>query len=96
MNFVSPTSPSSTNLMKAISDLAQQQDPSVPVVPTLSSGFTDSRYLRERKLIVYGFTPIELTAEAAQTIHGANERIAVANFTAGLRRMVALLQILGS
>jgi acetylornithine deacetylase/succinyl-diaminopimelate desuccinylase-like protein len=96
MNFVSPTSPSSTNLMKAISDLAQQQDPGVPVVPTLSSGFTDSRYLRERKLIVYGFTPIELTAEAAQTIHGANERIAVANFTAGLRRMVALLQILGS
>ncbi len=96
MNFVSPASPASTNLMKAIGDLAQQEDPSAPVVPTLSSGFTDSRYLREHKLIVYGFTPIELTAEATQTIHGVNERIAITNFTAGLRRMVALLQILGS
>ena len=96
MNFVSPASPSSTNLMNAISTLAQENDPSAPVVPTLSSDFTDSRYFRERKLIVYGFTPIELTAEAEQTIHGANERIAIANFSAGLRRMVTLLQILGN
>jgi acetylornithine deacetylase/succinyl-diaminopimelate desuccinylase-like protein len=96
MNFVSPVSPASTNLMKAIENLAQQEDPVAPVVPILSSEFTDSRYLRERKFIVYGFTPIELTAEAAQTIHGVNERITIANFTGGLRRMVALLQILGS
>ncbi len=95
LNSVSPASPTSTNFMKALEQVAERQDQGVPVIPVMSTGFTDSRYLRQHKLIVYGFNPIEITPELQQTIHGVNERIGIDNLVRGIQRMVMLLEVLG-
>jgi carboxypeptidase PM20D1 len=53
--------------------------------PALSIGFTDSLLLRPLGVHAYGFAPFEVTVEEAETQHGNNERVSVANLRDGLR-----------
>ncbi|MDQ3985771.1 MAG: M20/M25/M40 family metallo-hydrolase, partial [Actinomycetota bacterium] len=62
------------------------------VVPSLSPGFTDVRYFRQRGATGYGWAPIVLTPELLQTIHGHNERIPVDEFENGTRAMVDVVR----
>ena len=38
-------------------------------------GFTDSHYFRHKKIVSYGFIPLEVTPAEAKGVHGINERI---------------------
>jgi len=85
-----PTRPSSRDnavyraLETALADEA-------PLVPSLITGTTDSRYLRERGIPAYGFSPFVLTGEEARGIHGPDESMPLAKFDQGLgfmRRVV--------
>ena len=51
--------------------------------PLLSVGFTDSLWAREKGARAYGFVPIEVPREVAETFHGANERVPVAALQRG-------------
>ena len=51
----------------------------IPAV-TLSPGITDLRYFRARGATAYGWCPLILTPELLATIHGHDERVAVADF----------------
>ena len=56
-------------------------------MPEISSGFTDSHFLREAYgTVAYGFFPLrEMKAEvAAALIHSADERAAVADLELGV------------
>jgi acetylornithine deacetylase/succinyl-diaminopimelate desuccinylase-like protein len=94
LNFPARSSPEKTPLMAAIRTLAARHD-QAEVVSTLQIGFTDCHYFRDLGLIAYGFIPIEARPEESRTIHGVNERIAIANLRGGIERMVDLLKILG-
>ncbi len=85
------SSPSKSELMKAIEQLAAQDK--APVVPTMIAGFTDSRYFRRRSVVSYGFVPIELTQAEGQGVHGIDERIGIKELDGAIRRMVKLLEI---
>ena len=94
LNFPPISSPSRTPLMTAIETLARQHDQST-VVPTMIIGFTDSHYFRQKKIVSYGFIPIEIASGEGKGVHGINERIGVKELADGIQRMVELLKIFG-
>ncbi|MHB8384398.1 MAG: M20/M25/M40 family metallo-hydrolase [Candidatus Binataceae bacterium] len=94
LNFPPVSSPQRSELMTAIEALARR-DGKAQVVPTMTAGFTDSHYFRQKKLIAYGFMPISVTSDEAHGVHGINERITVKELGAGVKRMVELLELFG-
>jgi acetylornithine deacetylase/succinyl-diaminopimelate desuccinylase-like protein len=93
LNFPAASSPIDSQLMNAISKLAQGDD--AHVVPAMALSFTDSHYFRQKGLIGYGFIPIELTAAEEQAINGVNEHLSLKELGAGIHRMVQLLDSTG-
>ena len=91
-------SPIDTPLMDHIRQFIRSEDPGAGVVPTALPGFTDSRWWREAfpDCVAYGFFPQKAMDmfETAPLVHGADERIAVADlgfaasFYAGLAQKV--------
>ncbi len=94
LNFSPVSSPSRSELMTAIETLARDTD-KCPVAPLLLPGFTDCHFFRQKKIIAYGFMPVELAAPEAESIHGLNESIGVNELSEGIKRMVELLEIFG-
>ena len=94
LNFPPASSPSRSELMTAIDTLARRTD-KCPVVPTMVPGFTDSHFFRSKKIIAYGFMPIEIAPAELGGIHGNNESIGVKELSNGIRNMVELLKIFG-
>ncbi|HKI86075.1 MAG TPA: M20/M25/M40 family metallo-hydrolase, partial [Thermoanaerobaculia bacterium] len=77
-------SPDSGPLWKSFTRVLES---SAPVVPAMISGFTDSRYFRERGIAAYGFSPFELAGKDLRGIHGPDEHIPLAAFDRGVERM---------
>lgn len=94
LNFPPISSPSRSPLMTAIDSLARVHD-QAGVVPSMVIGFTDSHYFRQKKIVSYGFIPIEVLPAEGKGIHGINERIGVSELADGIQRMVQLLRIFG-
>jgi acetylornithine deacetylase/succinyl-diaminopimelate desuccinylase-like protein len=95
LNFPPISSPSRSPLMTAISTLATNHGKG-QVVPSMIIGFTDSHYFRQKKIVSYGFIPVEVSPAEAKGVHGVNERIGVKELADGIQRMVELLKIFGS
>ncbi len=55
------------------------------IVPLMTSGGTDSRFLRLRGVPAYGFVPIVLDQREAARVHGVDERLSVENLDRGIR-----------
>ncbi len=73
---VSPHGP----LFDAIARASRSMEEAPIVVPSLTAGMTDLRYLRARGATAYGWVPLVLDPEDLATIHGHNERIEVRAF----------------
>ncbi len=84
-------SPAQSELFQAIKDVAAKDSPGVPVVPVVVGWFTDSHWFRELGLTGYGFEPFEVDKEHLESVHGKNERIPVAQFSTGVRRLHDIL-----
>lgn len=70
-----PASSTGTGLYRAIEAAARRAWPDAVVLPSLSPGFTDSRFFRRRGVECYGWDPVELTGDEAGHAHSSNERI---------------------
>ena len=72
-------SPFGTPLGDALAEWVEELEPGALLVPDLSTGFTDSHFLREAfGTIAYGFFPLRHTApELLDTVHAPDERIDV-------------------
>lgn len=75
----------------AIRKIVAGRWPKVPVVPLLSLGATDSRFLRKQGVACYGFNPIALAEGDARRAHGIDERIPVTSLTPALEIYRALI-----
>ena len=91
LNFPPISSPSRSPLMTAIDSLAREHD-QASVVPSMVIGFTDSHYFRQKKIVSYGFIPIEVLPAEGKGVHGINERIGVKELADGIQRMVRVAQ----
>lgn len=91
------SSPLETPLWRALQGWVDLVEPGAKLAPILSSGFTDSHYLREEfGTVAYGFFPLRaMDVElAARLVHSANERIAVDDLELGVdvfRHVIAAL-----
>ena len=72
--LASPPSPLRPDVMAAVESLTKEMWPGVPVIPAMSTGATDSRFLRNLGMPIYGVSglfadPVDVRA------HGLDERI---------------------
>ena len=72
--LASPPSPLRPDVVKVVESLTQQMWPGVPVIPSMSTGATDSRFLRNLGMPVYGVSGL-FVDPADYRAHGLDERI---------------------
>jgi len=72
-------------LFAAIRDVAGKYFPGTPVVPHITSGYTENQRYRPLGITAYGFSPYAATEEEGNTEHGNNERIRVDEVRRGPR-----------
>ena len=89
----SPPSPLTPDLLRTIEQTTQELWPGMPVVPTMSTGATDGRYLRVAGIPVYGVSGLFYEGPNA---HGMNEKIEVRAFYDGLEFMYRLVRKLSA
>jgi len=78
-------SPTNNVLFDAIRGVAAQYFPGSPVVPHITSGYTENQRYRPLGMIAYGFCPYTATDEEGNTEHGNDERIRVDEVRRGPR-----------
>jgi len=79
------SSPTNTDLFRAIQTVSTYYFPGAPVVPRLDSGYTENQRYRPLGINSYGFTPYTSTEEEGSTEHGNDERIRVEEVRRGFR-----------
>jgi acetylornithine deacetylase/succinyl-diaminopimelate desuccinylase-like protein len=70
-------SPTNTALFAAIRQVSAQYFPGTPVVPRLTSGYTENQRYRPLGMEAYGFTPYTATDAEGASEHGNDERVRV-------------------
>ncbi len=88
---IEPTQPATINSIenpfwKIVEDTIKQMHEGAKLVPMLSAGSTDGKFLRERGSYVLGFSPMRKDpnmtyAEMMEMAHGKNERMWIPNFS---------------
>ena len=78
-------SPTNTALYDAIREVSAKYFPGTPVVPHITSGYTENQRYRPLGINAYGFNPYTATEEEGNTEHGNDERIRVEEVRRGPR-----------
>jgi acetylornithine deacetylase/succinyl-diaminopimelate desuccinylase-like protein len=86
-----PSSSLTSDLYNVITRTAAQEFPGAPVLPYMSTGATDSTFLRLRSVQAYGLLPFPLTEEDILRMHADNERIPVDAFRKGVDFLYAIV-----
>ena len=92
---LSPPSPLNPELMTAVERLTAQMWPGVPVIPTMSAGYTDSRWLRNAGIPAYGVSGL-FSDPGRNGVHGLNEQIGVKELYAGREFLYRLVKALAA
>jgi acetylornithine deacetylase/succinyl-diaminopimelate desuccinylase-like protein len=87
-------SPTHGEAWDAIGRVVAQDFPKTFAVPWMSTGGTDSRFLREKGVPAYGFVPIVLDQRERERVHGVDERLSVENLNRGIKATYDLTTIL--
>src|SRR5258706_6475310 len=72
----SPPSPLRPDVVQAIEKLTAEGWPGIPVVPSMSTGATDSRFVRNVGIPMYGVSGLFLDPDDNRS-HGLNERMPI-------------------
>ena len=80
-----PPSPSTSAAFAALRESLHEIDPSIAAVPYLSTGATESAFLRRWGVPTYGILPFPLTMEDETRMHGHDERVPIEALQFGLR-----------
>jgi acetylornithine deacetylase/succinyl-diaminopimelate desuccinylase-like protein len=94
-DFSAPAAPAEVDpaLLALVARLTEETWPGVPVVPTMSSGATDSRYFRGAGIPAYGVSGIFHDIDDVRA-HGKDERLGVKQFYEGQRFLGRLVEAL--
>ena len=65
------------SLFAAIREVSGRYFPGTPVVPHITSGYTENQRYRPLGIVAYGFNPYAATEDEGNTEHGNDERIRV-------------------
>lgn len=92
-DVASQPSPLEPQLMAAIEALSPQFWPGIPVLPTMSAGATDGRFLRNAGIPTYGHSGLASDIFDVRA-HGKDERVRVASFDMGNEYLYRLVKVL--
>jgi acetylornithine deacetylase/succinyl-diaminopimelate desuccinylase-like protein len=81
----SPASDFQSPMFEAIRESAQALDPSLSVVPYMSTGATDSARLRAWGMQAFGLLPFPMNQDDEDRMHGNDERVPLASLDFGTR-----------
>jgi acetylornithine deacetylase/succinyl-diaminopimelate desuccinylase-like protein len=81
--------PYPTPLSRTIEEVVAERIPNAQLIPSVTSGFTDAKWLIEKGMIVYGFTPLLLPpgVSFSQLFHGHNERAPITGYLWGIETL---------
>ena len=88
----SPPPPLNARMLGPVRTVADRIWPGVAIVPTMSTGATDGRFLNAHGVPTYGLSGMFHDAEGAHA-HGLNERIRVVSLMNGRRFLYELVKI---
>ena len=95
MAFTPAISETSTRLFAAIEAVTQELHPGSRVLPSVSTGFTDSHFTRDLGIVSYGFNPLITNSGEHTGVHGNDEQVgegafrrAVGDYYAVVRNVV--------
>jgi len=92
MAFTPAISSTSSRLFSAIENVTRELYPNSRVIPSVSTGFTDSHFTRDLGIVSYGFNPIITPAGEPTGVHGNDERVPEAAFRRGITDMIAIIR----
>lgn len=92
MAFTPAVSNTNTRLYRAIEAVTSERHPGSRVMPSVSTGFTDSHFTRDLGIASYGFDPVIVQEEDSNRIHGNDERVGEAAFRRGVSDHLAIIQ----
>ena len=75
--------PWDTDLFHVIDEVVRGAMEDATVVPAMTVGGTDNKFLRDRGIPAYGFIPALLSPEEAAGFHGNNEKLSIENLNLG-------------
>jgi len=93
MGLPPAVSTTDTALSRAIETVVQKHYPGARVIPSVSTGFTDSHFLRDLGIVAYGFDPTVVPNEVEGTVHGNDERVPVESIRQGVRHLLEILEL---
>lgn len=92
MGFSPAISAIDTPLFEHIKAVTSQHYPGSKVIPSVSTGFTDSHFFRDLGIASYGFGPFVAKPEDYNGIHGNDEKISIDNMIGGTQILRDLLE----
>ena len=92
MAFTPAISDTTSRLFSAIERVTRELHPGSRVLLSVSTGFTDSHFTRDKGIVSYGFDPIITEVGEATGVHGNDERINVEAFRRGVSDMRAIVR----
>ncbi|HEX8403470.1 MAG TPA: M20/M25/M40 family metallo-hydrolase [Duganella sp.] len=92
---ISPMPPLTPGLMKAVEEISDEMWPGVPVIPTLSTGGTDGRFLNNAGIWTYGISGMFHGPEGSGA-HGLDEHIRVKSLYDGQEYLYRLAKRLAT
>lgn len=92
MAFTPAISSTNSRLFNAIESVTRELYPNSRVMPSVSTGFTDSHFTRDLGIVSYGFDPIITDPGEPTGVHGNDERIPVDAFRRGVGDMISIIR----
>ena len=89
-----PPTPLLPEVMRPIESITREMFGDVPVIPVMSTGATDGRYFRQRKIPVFGVSGLFLDPAVDARAHGRDERMRVQSFYEGQEFLYRLTKAL--
>ena len=92
MESHTPISPVDTELFATVETVTREAVPDAVVIPSIATGFTDSRAFRRRGVTAYGVALCLLEPADIATVHGNDERISIETLEMGLRILYEIVR----
>ncbi|MGA7918906.1 MAG: M20/M25/M40 family metallo-hydrolase [Candidatus Acidiferrales bacterium] len=91
LSETAPSSSLTSDFYHSIMHVAGESYPNIPVIPMMSTYFTDSAPIRMRNVQAYGLIPFPLSDDDRLRFHADNERIPLDSFQKGITFLYAIV-----
>ena len=89
---LSPPSPPNLEIINAVTQIMNEMWPGVPLIPSMSGGYTDGRWLRNVGIPTYGISGLFSVSNSG--VHGLNEQVGVKELYESKEFLYRLIKVL--